>query len=128
MQVNGNNRNVLVIDDEPVMRDVVKAVLEEDGYDVHVADNGVAGLVTFNDHPCELVITDLVMPGKGGTETCQTLLSMNPQVRIIAISGAAHAASNFPVLKHLGVRVTLHKPFGVQELRAAVAAAFADTP
>lgn len=128
MQVNGKSRNVLVIDDEPVMRDVVRAVLEEDGCDVHTANDGASGLRAFEQQPCELVITDLVMPGKGGTETCQMLLEMNPEVRIIAISGAAHASNNFPVLKHLGVKVTLHKPFGVKELRAAVAAAFADTP
>jgi DNA-binding response OmpR family regulator len=114
------SRNVLVIDDEPVMRDFVRAVLEEDGHDVHVAADGAAGVRAFRAHPFDLVITDLLMPEKEGIETSAELLQIDPGVRIIAISGAEHAATHFRVLKHIGVRAMLHKPFTAAELLSAV--------
>jgi two-component system response regulator (stage 0 sporulation protein F) len=120
-------KSALVIEDERVMRDFVREVLEEDGYEVEVAEDGAAGVRAFRAHPCELVVTDLLMPEKEGIETCAELMQMDAGVRIIAISGALHAATHFRVLKHLGVREMLHKPFSATELRTAIASAFADT-
>jgi hypothetical protein len=51
---------------------------------------------------------------------------MDAGVRIVAISGALHATTHFRVLKHIGVRATLHKPFTATDLRAAIASAFGD--
>jgi two-component system response regulator (stage 0 sporulation protein F) len=119
-------KSALVIEDEQVMRDFVRAVLEEDGYDVEVAEDGDAGIRAFRAHPCDLVVTDLLMPEKEGIETCAELMQMDAGVRIIAISGALHAATHFRVLKHMGVRAMLHKPFSATDLRAAVETALGE--
>jgi DNA-binding response OmpR family regulator len=123
----GQGRRALVIDDEPVMCDFVRAVLEEDGFEVVVAGDGDAGVRAFRSQPCGLVVTDLLMPHKEGIETSAELLQIDPGVRIVAISGAEHAATHFRVLRHIGVRAMLHKPFTAKQLREAVAAALAET-
>ena len=61
--------SVLVIDDDPITRAVVGAVLESAGHIVSEAAGGDAGLTTFCSISPDLVITDILMPGKDGIET-----------------------------------------------------------
>lgn len=117
---------ILVIDDEDVMRGFVGAALEEAGYEVHEAADGERGLSMLRKMQCNLVITDLLMPNKEGIETCRELRASNPDIGIIAISGAAEAATYFAILKHMGVRATLFKPFSRDELLAMVQSVLTD--
>ena len=64
--------SVLVIDDDPVTRTVVRAILESAGHTVSEADNGHTGLVMFYANSPDLVITDIFMPQKDGIETIRT--------------------------------------------------------
>ncbi len=78
---------VLVIDDDEAMRGYLRMVLQKEGYEVAEAADGHEGLAACRADPPDLVITDLVMPNKGGLETIGELKRDFPQVRIIAISG-----------------------------------------
>lgn len=120
-----NSHSVLVIDDESVMRGFVSAALEEAGYEVHEAVDGEQGLAMLDSIRCDLVITDLLMPNKEGIETCRELRRSQPDVAIIAISGAPEAATYFSILRHMGIEAALYKPFSRDELLAAVRDALA---
>lgn len=79
---------ILVIDDEPVLRITFRYILEEEGHEVLDAEDGVAGVdVCRACHP-DLVITDLIMPRRQGTETVAILTEEFPAMPVIAMSGA----------------------------------------
>jgi CheY-like chemotaxis protein len=78
---------ILVIDDEEPVRAYLRMILEREGYTVLDAEDGDAGLERCRAETPRLVITDLVMPRKGGLQTIKELRRDFPEVRIIAISG-----------------------------------------
>ena len=105
--------SVLIIDDDAVTRTVVRAILESVGHTVSEAADGYAGLAAYYLNPPELVITDILMPGKDGIETIRELRAVNPEIKIIALSGDVRLDGP-SILKaaHLfGANQVLEKPF-----------------
>lgn len=84
-----HTHNILIIDDEPVLRLTFKYLLEGEGYCVWVAANGRDGLDIFHKHPIDLVITDIVMPELDGFATIEALRREAPSLPIIAMSAIA---------------------------------------
>lgn len=78
---------ILVIDDEPVVRGLFRAVLEQDGHDVEEAADSAAGLAAYAREPADLVIVDLVMPRESGVITMRKLRQRYPDVRILPMTG-----------------------------------------
>jgi two-component system cell cycle sensor histidine kinase/response regulator CckA len=80
---------ILVVEDDPMVRSIVKAMLEDRGYRVVVADSGEAALETVEtlEGPIHLVLSDLVMPGLNGRETVDRLRGLRPGVRALFMSG-----------------------------------------
>ena len=78
---------ILVVDDESVMRRVIRSVLEEAGYRVLLASDGKAALKLLGKHSVELVLTDLVMPEVEGIELIREISSRYTGTKIIAMSG-----------------------------------------
>jgi len=81
---------VLVIDDEPDVRDSIRQVLSRVGFDVTLAENGEAGIQAFYDRPPDVVIVDIIMPRKNGVEVIKRIRETYPGARIIAITGGGH--------------------------------------
>jgi CheY-like chemotaxis protein len=77
---------VLVIDDDPVVRNVVCALLAAFGYDYHSAADGPTGLLRFDEGGWDLVLTDLVMPQMSGWDVIETIRRRAPTMPIIAIT------------------------------------------
>lgn len=114
-----NTTKILVIDDDPFMRDVLDQTLTRAGYEVTLADNGDDGLQKFAQaDTIDLVITDLIMPKKEGVETIAELKRTSPEIKIIAISGGYRlpAENYLKIATTLGVNETLIKPFEKNEL------------
>ena len=114
---------ILVIDDDEAMRGSVRRILERDGHDVHEAQDGAEGLRVFETFAADVVVTDLIMPGKEGIETIMELREAAPDVRILAVSGGG-VGLHHDVLSDaeaLGADASLAKPFTVDQLRSAVA-------
>ncbi len=112
---------VLVVDDDPAIRDIARAVLELQGYAVVTAgtpDEAVA-LVADPRSAVGTVLADLVMPGVQGVELFARLRAAAPSARIVAVSGLGHAMPA-DALRALGVTLTLAKPFTGAQLLAAV--------
>ena len=113
---------ILVIDDEPAVRDVVRQILEDAGHTVIEAGDGKVGLWMFREMRPDLAIVDLFMPEKEGIETIQDMRAADPAARIVAISGGGRfgATGLLDGAKDLGATTTLGKPFRQDALLSAV--------
>ncbi len=118
---------ILIIDDEAPVRDLLRQMLEKEGYEVVEAREGDIGIRLFRENPADLIITDILMPEKEGIETILELRKVFPQVKIIAISGGGRMRNLdvLPVAKAFGAVRTLAKPFERKELLEAVRAVLA---
>jgi len=76
---------VLVIDDNPEVRELLQSILEGAGYAVDLASDGALGLILQRARPADVVITDSFMPGRDGIETAARLRSEFPQLKIVAL-------------------------------------------
>jgi two-component system, NtrC family, response regulator len=78
---------VLLIDDDPVVRESVQALLEYIGYDCGIAADGPSGLTRFEGETWDLVITDLTLPGMTGWQVIDAIRGRVPGVPVIVITG-----------------------------------------
>jgi PAS domain S-box-containing protein len=113
----GRGELVLLVDDEESIRRVARQALERHGYRMIEASDGSQGLAQYKQHQSELrlVITDLVMPFMDGPAFIRSLRRLNPQVRIIAMSGHQSKA-RAGCLPPQSVQALLAKPFNAAEL------------
>jgi len=114
---------VLVVDDEASVRDMVKAMIEPDGYNVIEAGNGAEAVDACRGASVDLIITDIVMPGKNGIDLIMAVKKDYPDVPVIAISGGGGITGRFDYLeiaKLVGAKNILKKPFAMAELRLTV--------
>jgi len=115
---------ILVIDDDALVRDGIRFVLERAGHTVAMSGEGAEGCRVYRDGAFDLVITDILMPGQEGLGTIRRLLEADGTANILAISGAG-AAFGTRILEaaaQAGAAATLAKPFRPAELLDAVAA------
>ena len=114
--------SVLVIDDDETIRVLLRTILERAGYRVVDAPDGNKGIRRYQESPTDLVITDLIMPGKEGIETIRELRKKFPHVKIIAVSGGGRIGpdSYLKMAKGVGALRTLSKPFDRLALLKAV--------
>ena len=110
---------ILVVDDDAGIRALLRYLLEAAGYQVFEAAEGGEALIQAETHRVDLVITDLIMPGKEGIETIGLLHNQQPNLKIIAMSGAMESAF-LAAAGHLGAQATLAKPFTKEQLLQTV--------
>lgn len=114
---------ILVIDDDPDMRALLRELLTAAGHEVVVAENGKQGVDLMNPYlakAARVIITDIFMPEKNGIRTIAELRGRFPEVGIIAMCGKPEASNALSVAKRFGADKTLQKPFEPQEILAAV--------
>lgn len=115
-------KRVLVIDDDQYIQELLKLALEKAGYEAMVADNGDMGLDIHRETPADLIITDLFMPGKEGTQLLMEMRDEFPQTKVIVISGGGgiEGVDFLKLASHLGATQVFQKPFTITELLEAV--------
>ena len=121
-------KRILVIDDEQMSLHLLRKILEGEGYEVQIAVNGQEGVELFRRQPCDLLITDMVMPVKDGLQTILELRNEAPDLPVIAISGGGAISKEryLTVAGYLNKVITFAKPFAVEAIVAAVAGIFED--
>lgn len=117
-----NAHTILVIDDEPDIRGLLRLALEEAGYIVRESHEGGHGLAIAKQERCSLAIVDLFMPGKEGLETILTLRRELPLMKLIAMSGENGHTDMLSAATSFGADLTIHKPFDLDTLPTSIAA------
>jgi two-component system, cell cycle sensor histidine kinase and response regulator CckA len=81
--------NVLVVDDEPVLLQLVSMILKQNGHAVLSASSGVEALMVYSSYQSrvDLVLSDVMMPGMNGIELAERFRALNPNVKILLMSG-----------------------------------------
>ena len=111
--------NILVIDDEEIVRKKIKKVLVDKNYNVEEATDGQNAIDILQNKSFDLIILDVVMPNKGGLDTLFELSSIvHDKIKIIMISGKAPSKSELfmSLLSNFGSEKFLQKPFRKKEL------------
>jgi PAS domain S-box-containing protein len=115
--ITGHGEVILVVDDEDAIREITKKSLEAHGYNVLVASDGIEAIAMYTQHKNEIsvVLVDMMMPSMDGPTAIRVLQKINPQVKIIAVSGLV---SNHKMLELVGnsVKTFLPKPYTSNEL------------
>ncbi len=108
---------ILIVDDEPFVREFGREMLERFGYTVHTASNGEEAMEIYRNDPkaVDLVILDLIMPGMGGRKCLEEILAVDPDARIIVASGYSPHETARETLE-AGARDFVSKPYLVQEI------------
>jgi len=119
--------DVLVIDDEPVVRDAVRLVLGDAGYAVETAADAAAGLAHDALAGCRLLLCDLMLPGTGGLEVLSRVRTLRPGLPIVMITGYATDANADRAMQE-GATAFLAKPFDESELLQLVRQVLAHAP
>lgn len=110
---------LLVVDDEASIRDVLKQVLGYEGYQVEVAKSGGAALTAYRARPFDLVFLDVKMQGIDGLDTLEQLRIIDPDVRVVMISGHGTIATAVHAVKQ-GAFDFMEKPLDSDRLLVTV--------
>jgi PAS domain S-box-containing protein len=113
----GKGELILVVDDEASIREITKASLETYHYKAMVASDGVEAIALYAQHQAEIaiILLDLIMPSLDSASVISSLQKINPQVKIIAMSGLL-SNGEATKAKNKGVKEFLAKPFTIQAL------------
>ena len=115
--------SVLVVDDEPGIREMMRLVLVDAGYQVTGAADGREALAVITKSPVDLVVTDMFMPEGDGFELLAEVKKHQPETRVIVVSGGGMSGVDYSLkmARKLGAHAVLKKPFSGEELLAATA-------
>ena len=113
---------ILIIDDEEPIRKMLRMLFEKNGFEVFDACNSHHGITVFKEHDPDLVVTDLIMPEKEGLETIREIKKLNPDTKIITISGGGvvHPEMYLDLAGKLGADHSFAKPVDTEELVSAI--------
>ena len=112
-------KQILVVDDEPNLRRVLRAQLERDGYDVHTAEDGEQALALLHEHHIDLVITDLRMPKLDGMELLRRVTALEDPMPVVMITAHGTVDTAVEALK-TGAFDYITKPFDQEDVRTIV--------
>ena len=112
---------ILLVDDEEVMVDVTKQILERLGYSVVATTSSIVALEAFQEEPDEfdLVITDQTMPNMTGTQLARELIAIKPDIPVILCSGYPENV-NLEEVQSIGIKKFITKPISKQDIAALI--------
>ena len=110
-------RTVLIVDDEPDLLDLLKMVMTRDGYEVVTATNGQEALDCIAARSCDLILSDMRMPGMDGRKFFETVKKQNPALahRIVFVTGDTVSPDTQAFFKDTGNR-WVSKPFNIAQV------------
>ena len=114
---------ILIIEDEKSLKEVLTILLEEEGYVITAASNGLEGIDYLQNDIFDLVITDVKMPKADGFEVLKKVKEISPSTIVIMITAFGTTESTIEAMK-LGAYDYIHKPFKIDEIRHVIAKAF----
>jgi len=111
---------ILVIDDEPLVAQVMAEALQYEGNEVAIAGSGKEGLRAIEENPPDAVFLDIIMPGMDGIEVLRRIRERSPDLPVIIITGWA-SQRQIDEARRLGVTDVIFKPVALKNLTRALA-------
>lgn len=114
---------ILVVDDEQNIRNILCESLKREEHEVFEASSGQEATEILDGNAIELMITDLVMPGKTGLDLIMEIKDKLPELNIIAISGGGGINGRFdylPIAQLIGANNIIRKPFSIADIKKTV--------
>jgi DNA-binding response OmpR family regulator len=118
-----HQRKVLIVEDDPAIREALREAITSDGHDVVCAPDGGQAVRLFGESSFDLVLLDLMMPVLSGYDVCRKIREKNRTVPIIMLTAKGEEIDKVLGLE-LGADDYVTKPFGLREILARVHAAF----
>ncbi len=118
-----NKGRILIVEDEKSMREVLKILLEDEGYEIVSASDGQDGIRRIQEDIFDIVITDIKMPRADGFEVLKKVKEISPTSIVIMITAFGTTESTIEAMK-LGAYDYIHKPFKIDEIRLIINKAF----
>jgi two-component system response regulator RegX3 len=115
-------RTILVVEDEPTLRETLAEALETDGFEVQTAGDGQAAVAQFREHHPDLLLLDLMLPGMSGMDVCRVVRAES-SVPIVMLTARDSEVDKVVGLE-LGADDYVTKPFSLRELSARIRAIF----
>lgn len=120
MKIAEEHKNkILVVEDEKNMREILKILLEGEGYDISAAKDAAEGVSFIERDIFDLIITDVRMPGGNGLQILEKAQEISPETLVIIITAFGTIESAIEAMKH-GAYDYIHKPFKIDEIRLVV--------
>ncbi|MBW1678562.1 MAG: sigma-54-dependent Fis family transcriptional regulator [Deltaproteobacteria bacterium] len=110
MNTESKGIDIIIVDDEPKIRHILRIILEDAGYRVREAQNGVEALEIISQHPCGVVFTDLKMEGMDGMEVLRRVKETNPEIPVVVLTAFGSIESAVEAM-HEGALDYITKPF-----------------
>ena len=123
--MNKIRKSILIIDDEALMRELLADLFAAENFEVYTAEEGGAGMSIVESVGIDLLITDLIMPGKEGIETIHAVKSIRPEMKIIVMSGASRYLE---LARPFGIDAVIQKPFRNQDMLDLVQSVLGSDP
>lgn len=114
-----HKNKILVVEDEKNMREILKILLEGEGYDISAAKDAAEGINLLDREIFDLIITDVRMPGGNGLQILEKAQEISPETLVIIITAFGTIESAIEAMKH-GAYDYIHKPFKIDEIRLVV--------
>ncbi len=112
--------SILICDDEEIMRDVLETVLSGAGYKVQLAQRGEEAIEAYAEHPFDVVLMDVSMPGIGGLTTLEEIMKMDDEAVVLMITAFATFDTAISAWEK-GAKGCIRKPFKNEQILALVA-------
>jgi putative two-component system response regulator len=109
------NEHILVVDDEEMIRDLLSSALLQENYICHLASNVDEAFSILGSRRIDLVISDIMMPGRSGVDLLRDLKKVDPEIAVLMITGLSDMNTALECI-HLGADDYLTKPFGISRV------------
>ena len=119
--------NILIAEDEPMIRELLEIILEAEGYTLHIAENGKQALELWNENQIDLICLDIMMPELDGYSVCRKIRETDQTTPILFLSAKTEEESVVQGLE-IGANDFIRKPFGKQEVVARIKLALRNSP
>jgi response regulator RpfG family c-di-GMP phosphodiesterase len=107
--------HILIVDDEEMIRNLLSSALVQEEYICHQASNVDEAFVLLGEQPVDLVISDIMMPGRSGVELLRDLKRVDPDIAVLMITGLSDMNTAMECV-HLGADDYITKPFGINRV------------
>ena len=108
-------RNVLIVDDDALVRETLQFVLEDNGYTVHATASGADALQILEREPIDIVLSDIFMPGMNGFDLLRQMRERAPDIPVILITGYGSIEMARDALKQ-GASDFITNPYNIHEI------------